>query len=123
MTVLAIPLRSRSRRRRLHQQPEMPNNNWKWGLAGASVGALAVYASVIEPRWLDVSRKRVYARPLPIGFEGVRIALLTDVHRGAVVTLGLIGRAVSLAMQQRPDIIAVIGDFSGHSTQDFGAVF
>jgi uncharacterized protein len=101
----------------------MPNHNWKWGLAGASVGALAVYASVIEPRWLDVSRKRVYARALPFGFEGVRIALLTDVHPGAAVTLGMIGRAVSLTMQQRPDIIALIGDFSGHSIEDFGAVF
>ncbi len=96
---------------------------WKWAALGAAVGALAVYATVIEPRWLEVRRTRINARRLPYPYEGLRIALLTDLHAGATTSPALIQRAARLAMRERPDLIALTGDFTTDSAVDFVAVF
>jgi predicted MPP superfamily phosphohydrolase len=100
----------------------MKRNRWLLP-AGFALGALAVYATVIEPRWLEVRRTRIHARGLPEVFNGLRIVLLTDLHVGATTTLNLIRRAASLAMRERADLIAVTGDFTTDSARDFEDVF
>jgi predicted MPP superfamily phosphohydrolase len=92
-------------------------------VAGAALAALGIYATVIEPRWLQVRRTRIYARGLPHVFNGLRIVLLTDLHVGATTTLRLIRRAASLAMRERADLIAVTGDFTTDSATEFDGVF
>jgi uncharacterized protein len=82
-------------------------------LAGAgAAAALAAYAVVVEPRWLQVSRTRVHVRYLPPSLEGLRIALLTDLHveRGRVPAI--LRRAVAATMRARPDLIAITGDLA-----------
>lgn len=91
--------------------------------AAAALGALAFYATVIEPRWLEVRRTRIHVRRLPDVFNGLRIVLLTDLHVGATTTLRLIRRAASLAMHERADLIALTGDFTTDSAQGFDDVF
>lgn len=96
----------------------------RWLLpAGAALGALAFYATVIEPRWLEVRRTRIHIRSLPQVFNGLRIVLLTDLHVGGTTSLGLIRRAASLAMRERADLIAVTGDFTTDSAKGFDDVF
>jgi predicted MPP superfamily phosphohydrolase len=89
-------------------------------IAGA---ALITYATLIEPRWLQVRKQRVYARSLPHVFNGLRIALLTDLHVGRGTPLSLIERAAALAMHERPDLIALTGDFTTDTARSFDHVF
>ena len=97
-------------------------NRWLVPL-GIALGGLLVYATMVEPRWLQLRKTRVNARRLPHAFNGLRIALLTDLHVGGGTSLGLIRRAAALAQRQRPDLIALTGDFTTDSAKDFNDVF
>jgi uncharacterized protein len=85
--------------------------------AAAGAGALATYALAVEPRWIEVTRPRIHVAGLPQGLEGLRIALLTDLHVGNATSLGTIRRACRATMRERPDLIAVTGDFSDSAEQ------
>jgi uncharacterized protein len=100
----------------------MRRNRWLLPL-GILLGGLAVYAVFIEPRWLQLKKSRIHARRLPHAFNGLRIALLTDLHVGGGTSLDLIRRAASIAMRERPDLIALTGDFTTDSAKSFDAVF
>ncbi|MGH7476709.1 MAG: metallophosphoesterase [Longimicrobiales bacterium] len=80
-------------------------------LGTAALCALAVYGTLIEPRWLQFRRSRIHIRRLPPAFEGLRIALLSDLHGGGLTPLSLIRRAAGMAMDGRPHLIALTGDF------------
>lgn len=90
------------------------------GLAGA--GALAAYAFLVEPRWLEVTRPRIHLRDLPAPLEGLRIALLTDLHAGGGTPLSVVRRACRLAMAERPDLVAITGDLVEDDAPGFAAV-
>jgi uncharacterized protein len=87
-------------------------------------GALAVYAFYVEPRWLELTRRRISIPKLSKNLEGLRIALITDLHAGGGTTMELIRRACRLAMQERPDLIALTGDLSsdGSSVSELAVV-
>lgn len=70
--------------------------------AGAALTADAFY---VEPGWLEVSRVHV---PFP---ARLRILHLSDLHASAVIPPVQIERAIELSLAERPDLIAVTGDF------------
>jgi uncharacterized protein len=77
--------------------------------AGAAV-ATVVYASVIEPRWLRLRRTALHFPALPPALEGLRIALLSDLHAGRFTPDRLLDRMVERTLAARPHLIAVSGD-------------
>jgi predicted MPP superfamily phosphohydrolase len=81
-------------------------------VAGAAAAATAAYALFIEPRWLQCTRTTLHFATLPSALEGLRIALLTDLHTGADTPDGLIARAVQMTQRERPDLIAITGDLA-----------
>ncbi len=85
-------------------------------------GALGAYALLVEPRWLEVTRTTIHLRGLPQGLEGLRIALLTDLHAGEGTSLGLIRRACRLTMREKPDLVALTGDFAADDAESFADV-
>lgn len=89
--------------------------------AGVAGAALAAYAFLVEPRWLRVTRPKIHARTMPEGLEGLRIALLTDMHADRH-SLSVIRRACRLAMAEKPDLIALTGDFAADDAPNFRAV-
>jgi uncharacterized protein len=93
-------------------------------VAGVTAGAaaLATYAFLIEPRWLQVTRTRIHIQSLPPELEGIRIALLTDLHVGEGTPISLVQRACALAMRERPDLIALTGDFAADNADGFAEV-
>lgn len=92
--------------------------------AGAALGAAALgtYAFLVEPLWLEVTRPTIHIRSLPPELEGLRVALLTDLHAGDGTPLGLIRRACRLAMRERPDLIAITGDLAADDAGGFAGV-
>jgi uncharacterized protein len=82
-------------------------------LAGAgAAAALAAYAVLVEPRWLQVSRTRVHVRYLPPALEGLRVAVLTDLHVERGRAPAILRRAVAATMRARPDLVAITGDLA-----------
>jgi len=73
--------------------------------------ACYTYARRIEPHWLEVTRTTVFLPRLPSAFDGLRIVHLSDFHAGRRVPAALLAESVELANRQRPDLIALTGDF------------
>lgn len=80
-------------------------------LGGVGLLGFAVLdARFAEPRWLRISRHTV---PLggAAGAAPVRIVQLSDLHASPDVPLPFIAEAIDLAIAQKPDLIALTGDF------------
>jgi predicted MPP superfamily phosphohydrolase len=92
------------------------------GGAAAAAGVLGAYAFLVEPRWLQVTRTHIHARGLHPDLEGFRIALLTDMHAGAGTPLSVVRHACRLAMREKPDVIALTGDFAADDAPGFRRV-
>lgn len=93
------------------------------GAAFAGAAGVALYTTLIEPRWIEVTRPRIRLPGLHPALEGLRIALLTDLHAGGATPLSLVRRAVQLAMAERPHLIALTGDFAKDDASSFQPVF
>ncbi len=93
-------------------------------VAGAAVAAAGVVGAytLVEPFWLEITRTRIHVRGLHPDLVGFRIALLTDMHAGDGTPLWLIRRAAKLAMRERPDLIALTGDFAADDVESFAPV-
>jgi predicted MPP superfamily phosphohydrolase len=98
-----------------------------------TLGASAAFASVGYGFWeasqIRLVRQTIALPRLPRIFAGKTIAILTDFHRGPFVSLRFIREAVALASSLKPDLIALVGDFtqkgpdaSEHLTECLSAV-
>jgi uncharacterized protein len=93
--------------------------------AGIALGAgvaMGVYAFLIEPRWLQVTRTRVKIKGLNSHLDGLRVGLLTDLHAGEGTSLNHIRRACRLLMRERPDVVAITGDLIADDADTFSPV-
>ena len=81
------------------------------GAAGVVLGGTALDIAY-ERHWIQVTHPRIEVPGLPAAFEGLRICQLTDIHHGPYLALKHVHEAVSLALQQKPDIFVITGDLS-----------
>ncbi|HYP53003.1 MAG TPA: metallophosphoesterase, partial [Pyrinomonadaceae bacterium] len=84
--------------------------------AGAAAGLLGVaavggYASLVEPFDYELTETDVFVRGLAPGFDGFRVAQLTDVHHSRLVSIGEVRRVVELTNAARADLVALTGDY------------
>lgn len=77
----------------------------------AGVGLVAVDVFGVEPRLLIRERIQIPIEGLGPDLDGYRIALLSDFHIPKKATKSLVQRACAMAMDFRPDLIALPGDF------------
>jgi predicted MPP superfamily phosphohydrolase len=78
----------------------------------AVVAAGSAYASLVEPYEYEVTRTDVLIKGLPQGFEGFRIAQISDVHHSRLVSIEEVRRVVELAQGTRADLIVLTGDYT-----------
>lgn len=79
---------------------------------GLGVGGGALYASEIEPAWLDVAQIELPLPGLDPAFDGYRIVQMSDIHADNVwMTRTRLARIVATVQAQQPDLVVVTGDF------------
>ncbi len=81
---------------------------------GAIAGGGALYATQVEPFWIDQHEVPVPIANLPKAFEGFRIAHLTDLHAGENVPISYLARAVDQVNAAKCDCVVVTGDLITH---------
>lgn len=86
------------------------------GLAAASC---ASYARYIEPTLLSVTRKTIELPRLPQALDGLVVAQLTDIHYKPGEQDQLIEKAVNVINAEKPDLIALTGDYINNSAEVF----
>lgn len=90
------------------------------GLGGAAAGGVAA-TWIGNDSWdLRLSRVTIELPRLPKAFDGFTIAHLTDLHRGALVPLSFIEKAVQMTNSAQPDLVALTGDFISRRRKHIG---
>lgn len=69
------------------------------------------YTTVVEPNWIVLNPVDLAGMGLPSELGGMKIAFLSDLHRGAYSNDRDIEAACELAMDQNPDLIILGGDY------------
>ncbi len=82
--------------------------------AGFAQTARAAFA---EPYLLKVERHEVALRRLPHALDGLRVVQLSDIHHSPFTGREQIERAVEIANDLRPDVIALTGDYVSHERE------
>lgn len=91
-------------------KPLFSRRNFLLGGAGLLAGG-GFYTRLAEPQWLRLTRHEVRLAASRAGAATVRVAHLSDLHASPHVPLPFIAEAVALAIAQKPDLVAVTGDF------------
>jgi len=71
----------------------------------------AGYGYMVEPNWLKVERVNLKLRRLAPGFQGVRIAQISDIHIGGWMNAERLQRVIDVVSSEKPDLLLVTGDF------------
>jgi predicted MPP superfamily phosphohydrolase len=79
--------------------------------AVGTVAGGSIYGIGYERHRIGVTETLLPVRGLPPQFDGLRIALLTDIHHSALVPAEDVVRAVALANEQKPDLVILGGDY------------
>jgi predicted MPP superfamily phosphohydrolase len=91
------------------------------GLAGIGLlggAAAGVYASCIEPHWVEVVRLDLPVEGLPPALEGQTLVQLSDIHVGPRVDDNYLIASFGLVNEMEPAIVAITGDFmTCHGTE------
>lgn len=72
---------------------------------------LLFYAVVLEPHFLELEEVDVPIGGLPPEFDGFTISVLSDLHQTPGDTIRTVRRAVAMALDARPDVILLLGDY------------
>jgi predicted MPP superfamily phosphohydrolase len=88
-------------------------------LGGAAAGTgIAGYGYAVGRHELSITRATLPVAGLPEALNGLRIGLLTDIHRSVWVSHQDVARAVAALMAERPDLIVLGGDYVSWGGQD-----
>src|SRR5262249_18453874 len=92
-------------------------------IAGASVYSVGgyVYASSIEPGWLDITSVPVMLPRLAPEFNNYRVAQLSDIHMDDWMTPDRLQNIVNLINAEQPDMVVITGDFVTQSAEEHAA--
>ena len=67
---------------------------------------------------IELAEHKVAVPYLPPELAGLRVAHLTDLHRGRLTSDALLREAVSIVCEAKPDLILLTGDFVGGDPDD-----
>ena len=84
------------------------------GVLAGTVGAVAgtaAYGVGYERHHLEATEAALPVTGLPAALNGVRVALLTDIHHSALVGADDVRAAVDLTLSLKPDFIVLGGDY------------
>jgi len=84
------------------------------GAVGLGVGVItggATHGFLYERHHLELTRSTFQVSGLPQALRGLRIGVLTDLHRSQTVSHEMVAAAVRMLMAERPDLIVLGGDY------------
>ena len=84
------------------------------GVLATAIGAVtgtATYGVAYERHHIGVTEATLPVSGLAPPLDGLRVALLTDIHHSRLVPADDVSRAVELAMSLRPDMVVLGGDY------------
>ena len=71
----------------------------------------AHWALFAEPRWFEITHRRIPIENLSPGLDGLRIVQLTDIHHSQWMSIAWVRQIVQAANDLAPDLVALTGDY------------
>lgn len=65
-----------------------------------------------------VRRRKVYLPNLPKGFEGIKVAQLSDIHSGSFFDKTAVQGGIDLLLNEKPDMVFFTGDLVNNETKE-----
>ena len=87
--------------------------------AAAAIGGTAAYGVAYARHHLGATEATLPVAGLPAALNGLRIALLTDIHHSALVGADDVRAAVDLTLSLRPDLIVLGGDYVSFADREY----
>jgi len=81
------------------------------GAAYASAAGLGIYATQVEPHWVEIVRRSMTLEHLPPELEGRTLLQISDIHVGPRVSSSYLIESLDRARDLAPDFVAFTGDF------------
>jgi predicted MPP superfamily phosphohydrolase len=78
---------------------------------GAAVVAGSAYGGLYERHAFRLVERTLAVPGLAAGLDGLRVGILTDIHRGSFLSRDELDHVVAMLNGARPDLIALLGDF------------
>lgn len=85
-------------------------------MLGSALAGGLVYARWVEPYWVAVEHVELTLPRLDARFDGYRVVHISDIHLDGWMTTERLERIVDLVNEQKPDLVAITGDFVAVST-------
>ena len=80
---------------------------------------ILLYAKLIEPNWIDIHKVQLRLPDLASEFNGYRIVQISDLHTDKLMRERRLRGIFRLVNRQKPDLIAMTGDFVTEYQQRF----
>jgi predicted MPP superfamily phosphohydrolase len=93
---------------------ETPRRTFLKALTGVALGTVtgaAAHGFLYERHHLEMTHATLPVGGLPEALRGLRIGLLTDIHRSQTVSHEMVLTATQMLMAERPDLIVLGGDY------------
>lgn len=101
---------------------EAPKRARRWPRLVLLAGCLLLlYATLIEPAWLEVRRVTITLPHLPAACDGFTVVQLSDIHDGTPRSRARLRAAVARVNRVQPDLIVLTGDYLYASVRGHGA--
>jgi predicted MPP superfamily phosphohydrolase len=77
------------------------------------------YAYKIEPGWVEAKSVPLALPRLALKFDGYRVVQISDIHMDGWMTQARLAEIIELVNRQRPDLVAITGDFFTYTPERF----
>ena len=92
------------------------------GIQHAMSRSSRIFPRHFHPGHFEVVRLGIEIPGLPSNFDGYRIVHISDIHYGQWISADRIAGAAGIINRQRPDMVAITGDFVSYSGEEIGGM-
>lgn len=96
--------------------------SWLGVAAGGSLFGTMIYGFSNKYNY-QIKRHQLQFKNLPEGFEGLKVAFVSDIHCGSLTNKRKVNRGIDMILAQKPDVILFGGDMVNDMTSEMEPYF
>jgi len=113
--------RKRRYEKRVASGQKMPRSKFlaRSAVVAATLPVVTMSFGIVKGAYdYRIRRRKVYLPNLPKGFEGIKIAQLSDIHSGSFFDKTAVQGGIDLLLNEKPDLIFFTGDLVNNETKE-----
>ena len=113
--------RKRRYEKRVASGQKMPRSKFlaRTAVVAATLPVVTMSFGIVRGAYdYRIRRRKVFLPNLPKGFEGIKIAQLSDIHSGSFFDKTAVQGGIDLLLNEKPDLIFFTGDLVNNETKE-----